>query len=100
MAEVVNQALLLLQVEADPVMETRDLAFLDFTCKIQACDPAVPASPQAPDPLVLALRRVPSLATCPSGHWGILVALSQGSSQGGTQGQDCKQEATDVARPP
>lgn len=30
---VVNQALLLLQVEADPVMEARDLAFFYFTYK-------------------------------------------------------------------
>lgn len=29
---IVNQALLLLHVEADPVMEASDLAFFDFTC--------------------------------------------------------------------
>lgn len=31
-AIIVNQALLLLHVEADPVMEASDLAFFDFTC--------------------------------------------------------------------
>lgn len=31
MTVVVNQALLLLQIEADPVMEAGDLALFDFT---------------------------------------------------------------------